>query len=63
MRRTFKENKATCIKKSCIFLACLFATVAMQAQSVAEWMQTARAAFGNSEYRTVLTNAEEGGTI
>ncbi|MDR0831027.1 MAG: hypothetical protein LBN95_13110 [Prevotellaceae bacterium] len=41
---------------SFIFLACLFATSAMQAQSVADWLQTARTAFENSEYRTVLTN-------
>jgi hypothetical protein len=38
-----------------ISLLCIFSTT-MQAQSVSEWLQTARTAFENGEYRTVLTN-------
>ncbi|GHT05956.1 hypothetical protein FACS189440_19960 [Bacteroidia bacterium] len=41
---------------SFILISLLFATVAMQAQSIPDWLQTARTAFENSEYRTVLTN-------
>ncbi|GHU70379.1 hypothetical protein FACS189413_10650 [Bacteroidia bacterium] len=38
-----------------ISLFCIFAASA-QAQGIAEWLQTARTAFENGEYRTVLTN-------
>jgi hypothetical protein len=48
---------------SLILISLPFATTAMQVQSVAEWLQIVRTAFENGEYRTVLTNAEEGGTI
>ncbi|GHT58464.1 hypothetical protein AGMMS50239_03070 [Bacteroidia bacterium] len=38
-----------------ISLFCIFAA-STQAQGIAEWLQTARTAFENGEYRTVLTN-------